>query len=165
MTFCFSAKRIAKERIIAAAAVGVVSPGTRTPVPFPEVHIGMCAVVAYLVLAKEPGVAGGRLSLNRLPIVVGIIVKHDAPGAALKDNAVAGFSHDIVLYLMPAVPMEELHSVIRAAIVACAIVAVVMAVFVRVAELGPDMRRTGAAGASVICFHSSDPTKGAKLEP
>ena len=81
---------------------------------------------------------------NRLPIVVGIIVKPDAPCAAsLKDDAVAGFSHDIVLYLVSAIPMIELDSVIRAAIVACSVVKIIAAVFVGIAKLCPDVRRAG----------------------
>ena len=105
----------------------------------------MCAVVADLILAKEAGVAGVRLSLDRLPIVVGIIVKHDAARAAsLKDDAVAGFSHDIVLYLVSAVPMVELDSVISAAVVASSEMAVVVAVFIGVTKLCPDMRGAGA---------------------
>src|SRR5947208_16894978 len=101
----------------------------------------MRAVVAYLVLTKKAGVARIGRTLNRFPIVVGVIVKYDAAGAAsLKDDAVAGFSHDIVLNLVPAVPMIELDSVIRAAIVTAAGVETVMPIFVGISELRQDMR-------------------------
>src|SRR5262249_34778517 len=83
----FSAERVAEGGKITAAALCIISPPAGRPVALPQVHIWMCAVVADLILAKEAGVAGVRLSLNRFPIVVRIIVKHDAPRAAsLKDD-------------------------------------------------------------------------------
>src|SRR4029077_18790249 len=106
-------------------------------------------------------------SLNRLPIVVRIIVKHDAPGAAtLKDDAVAGFSHDIVLYLVSTVPMVELDSVITSAVVTAADVEIVMPVFVSITKLCPDMGRAGAIGpAGLKHFDALNPTKLAELHP
>src|SRR5262245_31103958 len=126
----------------------------------------MRAVIAYLVLTKEAGVAGHGLALNRLPIVVGVIVKYDASCAAsLKNNAVTGFSHDIVFNLVPAVPMVELYSVIGATVVACSVVKIIAPVFVGIAKLCPHVRRTGTVSSHIVSLHSFDPAELAEPKP